>query len=213
MANRVVLAGALTLVIFLSGLSVGMLWDSFRRARLESGLDEMAVYTTSLFLESQLIENASCDAVWPILIDAVVGIEESLDRYVAYTEASVTDLDKQQLLYRRYLLANIRYWQFVKTYRDKCEWNASVVLYFFNGDCGGACDAASTRLDYVKKKFGEQLLVFPINMQLAGSDPVAHTLHYLYNISSYPSMVINEQVYGLLSVEELEGVVCQRIGC
>ena len=129
-----------------------------------------------------------------------------------YTDSSIFDMDRQKTLYRRYLLSNIRYWTLSEKYKDKCRWNVSTVVFFFDDECD-ECPAMATRLDYLKKKYGEDLLVFPINLELAEDDPVAQTLVSLYNATSLPVAVIDGEIYGGLSLESLEGLICRRINC
>lgn len=213
MVNRVFLAGALTLIVFLSGFSVGALWDSFRREKLQTSLDELSVYSTSLFIESQLMDEANCEAFQPILVGALEDLGDALDEYIDYTEASSFDIDRHDLIYRKYLLSNIRYWMFVEEYRRTCSWNVSTVLYFFDGECEGECDAMSTRLDYLKRKYDNRIFIFPVNMELAEGDPVAETLLHLYNVTSYPTLAIDGNVTGAMPLEQLEALVCQRMKC
>ncbi|MBR9680346.1 MAG: hypothetical protein GOU98_00810 [Candidatus Altiarchaeota archaeon] len=207
------MAGIITLIVFVSGFSVGMVWDQFRTDKIRSNLDEISIYSTSLFLESQLLEELNCPAFLPVISGAVSDISKSLDYYTTYSEASVFGLDEKNLLYRRYLLSNIRYWRLADIYKRDCGWNSTSILYFFDKNCEGDCDELSTRLDYLKRKYGEDLLIFPVNMQFAGDDPVALTLLRLYNITSFPSIVIEGVTYGNLELSVLEGLVCQGINC
>jgi hypothetical protein len=45
-------------------------------------------------------------------------------------------------------------------------------------------------------------------MDLARRDPVANTLKSIYNVTTYPALVVSGERYGYLSKEELEGLVC-----
>lgn len=207
MVNRSLMAAVITAVVFLSGLSFGLFWDSLRQSRVERDIDELVVYSSALFLESQLIEEAGCDSMRPLLDEAVGDISESLERYETYTEGARLDLDSDRILYRRYLMSNIRYWFFVKEFKAKCDINNTIVLFFFGDDCPD-CDVMSQRLTYVKRKYGDEVLIFPVNMELAAGDPVASTLEGLYNVTGYPALVVDGQRYGTLSKARLEGLVC-----
>ena len=213
MVSRAVLAGIITLIIFLAGFSLGGFWDALRRDKVEMDLNKISLYSTSLFLESRLIENISCDALWPILSDSVKDLASSLDAYLDYSENSITNIDEQKLLYRRYLLSNVRYWLFIEEYKKNCGWNVSTILFFFDEGCGGECDATATRLDYLKQKHGGNVMIFPINMGLAYEDPVAHTLMRIYNVTSFPSVVVDGVRYQSPALAELEGLVCRRVEC
>lgn len=211
--NRAIIAGIITISIFVAGFSLGSLWEVFREEKIQKELDEMSVYSTSLLLQSQLIEEATCPAFFPILTDALKDLRNSLDRYTTYTESSFFDMDGQNLLYRQYLMANIKYWMFAEKYKEQCGWNTSIIIYFFDGDCGDNCTAMSTRLDYLKRKYEDELLVFPVNLNLAKNDPIAKTMVYLYNVTTFPTIMTNGEIYHELSIDELEDLVCQSIIC
>lgn len=210
MVNRAVFAGILTAMIFFSGLSLGFFWDELRKDRVNSELDEMFVFSSALFLESQLIDEAGCDSMPPLLDEAVVELSESLGRYENYLRNSRIDIDTERLLYRRYLLSNMRYWLFAKEFQDRCGWNTSISLFFIGPDCA-ECDLVSDRLTYFKKKYEEDVLVFPVNMELAHDDPVANTLKAIYNVTKYPTVIVDGLKAPDLSKDGLEGLICERI--
>lgn len=213
MVNRSVLAGLITLFIFLSGFTLGFFWDSMKGDALGKDIDEMTVYSTSLLIESQLIDETTCDAFWPILKDSLEDLGDSMKRYLEYSESSTLDLDYGDILYKKYLLSNIRYWMFTEKYKQTCGWNVSTVVFFFDDGCKSECDAMSTRLDYLKRKYNNEVLIFPINLFLAQDDPVTNSLVLLYNVTELPTVVIDGEVHNSLSLEELEALVCQKIGC
>ncbi len=212
MVKRALIAGFITLIVFLAGLSFGLLWDEMKKDRLREEIDRINVYSSALFIESQLLPDVRCEVMGPLITDAVKDVSEALDTYDAYTKSSRISIDRQRLLYRRYLLANIRYWMFVNRYEKSCGLNSSIVLFFFDEDCKD-CLVMADRLTYLKKKYGEKVLVFPLNMYLAKDDPVAHTLKIMYNVTDYPTVIIDGKRYGMMSRDELEGLVCRKISC
>ncbi|MBR9681508.1 MAG: hypothetical protein GOV00_01780 [Candidatus Altiarchaeota archaeon] len=213
MVNRAPLAGIITTFIFLSGFTMGFFWDSMRSNAIEQELNRLSVYSTSLLIESQLIDTTTCDAFWPILKDALGDLGDSMKTYVSYTESSVSNIDYSNLLYKKYLLSNIRYWMFTEKYKQTCGWNVSTVIFFFDDDCDGECDAMSTRLDYLKRKYDNDVLIFPINLWLAQDDPVANSLAILYNVTELPKLVIDGKVFGALELNDLEALVCSTVNC
>lgn len=194
-------------MVFLSGLSFGFFWDSLRSQESEREINELVIYSSALFLESSLLEDAGCESLKPILDEAVIDLSDALERYEYYVRQSRVNIDGENLLYRRYLMSNLRYWFFVKEFKEKCGVNNTVILFFFDQNCPD-CDVMSERLTFLKKKYGGDVLVFPVNMELAAKDPVANTLRSIYNATSYPAIVIDGNRYGYLTKEELEGFVC-----
>ena len=207
MVNRAIAAAFFTAMIFLAGLSFGFFWDSLRTLESEREINELVVYSSALFLESRLLEEAGCESLRPILDEAVLDLSDALERYEYYVRESRLNMDSENLLYRRYLMSNLRYWFFATEFQEKCGLNNTVVLFFFDRDCPD-CDVMSERLTFLKNKFGGDVLVFPINMDLAYSDPVAKTLESIYNVTSYPTLIINDVKFGYLSKEHLEDLVC-----
>lgn len=212
MVSRALLAAFITAFIFTSGLFLGLWWDELRTNKLREQIDEITVYSSALFIESQLLPKVECSSMEPLLVDAVKDISRALEDYEAYLKSARIDFDRQRLLYRRYLLANVRYWMFAEKYKEKCRANYSIVLFFFSHDCD-PCAIMAERLTYLKKKYGDRVLIFPINMHLAKEDPVAHTLKEIYEVEEYPTVIIEGKKYGMLSKEELEGLICEEIHC
>ena len=68
-------------------------------------------------------------------------------------------------------------------------------------------------LTYFKKKYGEKLLVFPINVDLVENEAVINVLQKSYNISAYPSVVVGDKVYSgvVASQEELSEDICEGL--
>jgi len=212
MVKRSIVAAILTAFVFLSGLSFGLWWDELRKSKLREQIDELTVYSSALFIESQLLPKVKCEAMGPLIEDAIKDISRALEDYEAYMKNSRMDLDRQRLLYRRYLLANIRYWMFAEKYKKDCGANYSIILFFFEKDCR-PCVIMADRLTYMKKKYGNSVLICPINMYFAREDPVAHTLREIYNVTEYPTLIIENKKYGVLSKEELEELICKEIHC
>ncbi len=209
MVKRAILAGLLTFLIFFSGLSFGLFWDNLRRQKLDADIDELVIYSSSLFLQSQLIDDVGCSSMKPLIDDSIKDLSDSLERYEKYTSAARFDIDQQQLLYRQYFLSNVRYWLFAKNFKEKCDWNNSLILFFFGPDCP-ECDVMSERLTYLKKKYEEDVLIFPVNMELASNDPVANTLLKIYNVTSYPSIIIDGKRHAYLGLDNLEALACKE---
>ena len=83
------------------------------------------------------------------------------------------------------------------------------VLYFYSlKDCT-VCPDQGVILTYFKKIFDERLLVFPINVDLEKEEPFIKIMRSRYNITSYPSIVIQEKKHeGVVQKTDLSRLIC-----
>ncbi len=219
--NRYILAGILTILIFSLGLLLGIILDLSRARWAENVLTSQEINFNSISLQYQLIDLFSknnksidsCKAIQPLLTDAVINLNKALAKFMDYKENARIDPDKEDIIERQYLLANIRYWLLIKRYKEECN-NSDVVtiLYFFSNDCRD-CPDQGVILTYYKKLYENKLLVFPINVDLEKDEPLITSLRMYYNISSYPTIVIGDKAYrGVVDKEALGFLICKEFG-
>ena len=94
-----------------------------------------------------------------------------------------------------------------------CDIDRLALLYFYSAEYCANCPDQGVILTYFKKKYEDQLLVFPINVDLAQDESVIKFLLESYNISAYPSVVVGETVYSgvVATKEQLAKDICEGL--
>lgn len=212
--NTYFLAGFITLLIFFLGLSLGMIVDDMRLRNADQLNKAQEVNYQSLqmqYLYLSTLPNASdsCPTLKVALDKTVAELSESLGRFEDFKKETKLNDKDYDLIGRKYLLDNIKYWFFAEKSKDLCDLNLVSVLYFYSlKDCD-VCPDQGVILTYFKKIFDERLLVFPINVDAEKEEPLIKILRSRYNITSYPSIVIKEHKYeGVVDKNALSQLIC-----
>ena len=219
--DKYVIAGVLTFLIFSLGLSLGIVLEEKRYNWAEEINQIQDVEYLSLQLQYAFLTNMdtkgadnssknSCAVLTTSLQASVNDLSDSLAKIVEYQEANTLEDDEFKLLKRRYALDNIRYWMLSSQAAEKCKMNFASILYFYSEECKD-CPKQGTVLSYYKAILEDNLLVFPIDKELAEDEPLVAILFELYNIQTFPSVVINDVVYpGFMDKENLAIILCDH---
>lgn len=214
--KRYIIAGVITLLLFFLGILFGMVIDGQRINLVEEKYDFYDLSYRSLQLQYSLLESTPTEnvcAVFDVAINnAVEELLSSLEQVENYKEVSGTQQDNFDVIKRRYILDNVKYWLLVKKAEDVCGADRLSVLYFFSEKKCPHCSDQGVILTYYKKIYGEQLLVFPIDVDFMDSEPVIDVLINAYNITTYPSLVIEDTLYsGMVSKGDLSEIICDKL--
>lgn len=211
-----IIAGIITFLIFTLGITLGLLIKDYRfnlvdQINKEQEIDYLSLQLQYLYLTTFSNNKANCPILATTLIDTIADLSDSLSEIIQFEEEN-SDLNKRkQLVQRRYLLDNVRYWLLAQESQKKCNFDTSYILYFYTSDCS-SCPNQGTILSYYKKIHGEQLLIFPINLDLEKEEPVIRMLRSQFNVTSYPTLIINNQKYeGVIKKDELGKIICNTL--
>jgi thiol-disulfide isomerase/thioredoxin len=208
-------AAIITAMLFISIYSFNMFLNTQRERvvidKMEEVLDEyqelqvlslmsdvFGKEMTCLSLESRLVHMDK--TLW----DAGVKI----DKYREVTEKFVTDpfyIDQK----RKFNRNEIIYLSMLKEMKDWCEFNQTIILYFYKKkeDCPD-CDAQSFVLTNLNKEIDDEIAIFSFDSDL--QLPSVKTLELFYNITSYPCLVIEYSTYcGLHNRNSLVDLLCE----
>lgn len=103
---------------------------------------------------------------------------------------------------------SLKAWILAKSIKEKCTEDLLPVLYIYSPTPEDV--EQDQVLQAVKEKYSN-ILVYAIDFYL--EEPAVRLVRDAYHINSTPSMIINHQLYGQLSQEELEQIVCGNINC
>jgi len=212
-ARKYVLIGVLALVVLSFGLILGFLIDNERvrwviQTNREQEVDFSSLQLQYLYISGLEQSNASCSVFKKALETSMADLGETLDKLLAYQKDSGINENEYGLLTRKYALDNLRFWIFAQKTRALCDLNFVTVLYFYSEKQCPICPSQGVLLTYFKKKFGDDLLVFPINVDL--NENLVKIVTTRYNITSYPSLVVDkDEISGFTDKDTLRSLICK----
>ncbi len=215
--NRYFIAAIITILIFLLGLAMGALIDSKRIDFLSQETKQLEMDYKSLQLQSMLLTDMksnsnTCGLIKTALDNSIKTLHESLSRIENYQKDTKINEEEYETLARRYVQDNIQYWQFARQAKEQCDMNIVSILYFFSTSHCPICPDQGVLLTYFKKIFGESLLVFPIDIDLAEKELLIRLLEANYNINETPSIVVEDTVLkgNVVQKDDLYSIICSQ---
>jgi hypothetical protein len=204
----VIVSFFLASIVFLSGISIGFLINDFKQQDLNADLisikDSVEKNEVEIALMNYLNDNISCDYL-NLRLNSINERVYDLGLKVGTYENSNGILnDDYSTLKKSYINSLINNWINVQTAKKLCNLNYSIILYFytFKEDCN-LCEEQAMVLSTIKNLYGSNVMIYSIDSTL-GLDSV-NILRYSYNITQYPSLVINSKTYsGYVSFLELK---------
>ena len=212
--ERYLIAGIITFLIFSLGLTLGFVLDYKRVSWIEETSKEQELSYQSLqlqYLYLNTLEDTkkSCDVLSTTLQSTLITLSETLGALERFKEDTKLNEKAYKALLRKFTIDNLNYWLFAEKSKKSCDMDAVSILYFFSGEDCDICPNQGIVLSYFKRIFEEDLLIFPIDTDLKEEEPIIGTLESVYNIQSYPTIVIEDAPYRrIVPKEELGRIIC-----
>lgn len=201
---------AITLMVFVMGVMFSNLVDQTRSSSLENDIQKDLTDLESNQLQLSYLRSGnvkSCGTLRVALTNIVRGYNQRLGSVQKYQKDSYFSSGDFKNLKRKYILSGIRYWTFAEEIRERCEYNQDTVLFFTTtlekDDCP-ACEKTGNQLSLLKKKYGNDLLIFSIPTRM--DDGMVEVLMNQYNVTDTPKIVINgnKTLEGYQTRQEIE---------
>ena len=212
--DRYILAFILTSIIFLLGSTLGMLFDNLRvnwaeHESKEQEADYLSLQFQYLYLTTLKDKNASCMVLHTAIEESMKDLSKSLQTFVTYKEETKINKKEYELVGRRYILDNLRYWLFAKKTKEECDLDVVNILYFYSENNCPMCPNQGIILTYFKNVFGDKLLIFPIDVDYELNEPTVTILKSQYKVTTYPTLIIEGKKYeGIVNNKELKKIIC-----
>jgi len=197
-------------LLFGSGIFVGYSINREKLSTIEQDMrsivGDMQNFQLQLLFLDVLGENATCPLLGATLGDInkkSYDIGSELESYSS--ESEIMDYNEYLNMKKEYSRLLVGYWLLAGKLRRSCELGADTIVYFYAKECE-RCDDQAFVLTYLKEKLGSGLLVFALDSELG--EPSIQTIQDYYGITSYPSLVVGEDMYaGFHSKETLEKIL------
>lgn len=198
--ERYIAVAFFTFVIFIAGVLLGSVIDNERVDALSYESKVIDVDYKSNQLQFQYFTklddmNQSCRVLPKVIEISMDTLSDSLEKIVNYKEEGIINDREYRLLERKYLLDNLKYWMFSETANERCGKDVVTILYFYSDKDCPICPNQGVVLTYFKKILQDELLVFPVNIDIE-EEPLIEMLMLSYNVTEVPFVVIDDTPYG-----------------
>jgi hypothetical protein len=205
--KKYLLAFFFTLLVFTGGILTGL---TIEKARLQ---DSQQINTIeklnlrSIQLQQNYIDSgiADCNALNKVLETNIEELAKKMYILTEYEKNSLFNGDDFSLQLRDYFLTEIQFLLISQEIDKKCQKDSLKIIYFYDENTE---DTQGKILDYLKLKFKNNILIFSFNSGFR-QEPMIDILMESYNINTFPSIVIDSQVFqGSTSLETLKEAIC-----
>ena len=214
--TRYILAFGITTLILVTAVLTYLVVDNSRVRLLDLQSRELqtsydSAQVQQLFLTSTLSSNESCPVLSAVLDASIKQLSASLDDVQRVRASTAINTKELELIERRYLNDNIRYWMFAKKMKTSCNLDIVTILYFTKAKNCVECERQGEVLTYYKRKLKDALLVFPLNIELEEKEPILSVLRAKYTVTTTPGIVIEDQSYIVpLSNQEVKDALSRK---
>ncbi len=199
----------LTVLIFSVGILLNHFFDVFRISTINDVMNEHELDREAYAVEHLFAENfgeETCEVMTARIFDLKEEIRKVGEDLGSYSRFSFFRKKDYDYLKRKYFLLELRFFSLVKEANNDCGKPYLPVLFFYEID-----DEDSERQGFIlqdlSKEYERELVVLSLDLDYE-DEPLLDTIVRSYNISSGPSIIIDDEVYeGLLYAGELNASV------
>jgi len=191
-----IIAGALTLLVFLGGVFLGWFLDYNRVSVIQSQIDALQLDFQNLQVENTFAQALGDNTTCSLYASRAVSLSSQTDRLATELDAfrNINQFQTGTLdtLKKRYTLLNLEFWTQLANLQKTCGYNATTFIYFYTTDPNKVCDACIAQglvLDSLKKQSPDRVMIFAIDYNLDLG--IVKALRQTWNITNTPSIVIN----------------------
>ena len=207
--KKYLVAFILTLIVFLGGLLIGVMFENVRLNHSKQISLEDKVSLRSIQLQQNYIDSglADCNSLNKILDVNLNELGRKMAEVLSYEEDSMFNQDQFNLVLRDYFLTEIQYLLTSQEIDKKCNKDNVKIIYFYDES---SYDTQGDILGYIKKLFKNNVLIFSFNSDFK-DEPMINLLLTSYDIKEYPSVVVEDKLYsGHNSVEKMKEIICKE---
>lgn len=216
--RRYLFAFIIAAALFFLGFFFGFMMDLKRVDYFDKLSSDQQLNIRSLQLQYELLKGDAikdrCGAFQFLFNKYIVELENNRARLDAYSKQSEIKAEDFNTLKRQYVLSQINFWYISRNFKEACP-NSSdfvTILYFFsNNQICPDCGSQATVLNYFKSILKENLLIFSFDDQFSQTEPLISMLEGVYEVKSYPTLVVNTKVYqSFVPKENLSNILCSE---
>lgn len=198
---------AMSVVIFGAGIYVGYLLDSWNLQGISDEVSNISERVASVQLLLLSEGNASDCPVYQKELDSIDGDVEKIGHKLTYLEEEKHVFDSE--LKKKYFILEAESYLLSGRVKSFCGDDSFLLIHFYSNSGCELCRQQGTEILETRDRLkgeGIDLKLFSFDGELGS--PVAEALEAQYNITSYPSLVINGKTYsGYRSGDQIASII------
>lgn len=189
--SSIIKASAFTALLLLVGVLVGLQMDDARGAYIEDQLKESDLRMQNFIVTQDYLDDSSqnyCKLVErqiPELSQQNTRIGQNLQ---SFTGKSISNQENYKYLVRRYYVNQLRLYNVLSNYKERCGANTTLIFYFFDDSTNSQRQGAV--LTEYHRNVDNSSYIFSFNLEKNRSSAL-DLLKQDYGIEEGPSIVIN----------------------
>lgn len=210
MVNIYIKTFLITIIVFIIGISLGITIEDVVVSRSESDASGLEDFIQGIELETLYLQDLSDERFCESFNNVVLRTNEELDKLailLVNEKDTIFRQDDVENIKKRYTYTLIKDWLLQKKIKNRCNSDTVLILYFYSIDNCEDCIIQGNILTSLKNEFKDKLLVFPFDSNV--NLDMLDVLERDYNITTYPTIVINENKYdGLIPKDSIRDEIC-----
>lgn len=199
-----------TLLVFLIGVMVGIWIDNFRVTEVRKSISESEINWNDAQLFNSYFKGIGLESCDVALEQNLAYNEKIYQRGLEVEKVIKNNVFTPEALqeWKRYNLLQIQFWLNSIELKEKCGFNYHNVVHLFRLNENSRVEEVDNKVQSsvlldVKERCGNKIMLIPVTTDL--DLIVVNSIIRQYNITTYPSIVIDENIVleGLTSEKEL----------
>ncbi len=206
------ITGIISSIVFFVGLFVGFAIGGEKISILEESINDLQQEIQEINMQFNILdvmnESASCDFLLS-MADKMESQASSLGKRLEQMEVEGKIMTEEYTkLKKDYMLVLMNDWITIEEIKRRCETNITTVLYFYSNRYCPLCEEQASVLNYYKSILGTGIMIFALDTDL--NMTIINSLLNTYDITSYPSLLINGNVFKeYVSKEDFKNKLCE----
>ena len=208
--EKYLLAGIVTILLFILGIAIGQYMAENRAKQLEVSENAIAAFLDSFKLKEENFNYTNyCNLSWSAIWEEKVGIGNILSTLEKRLGKDHEEVKKQKAYYNE---IQYRTLTLVQKVNRECNYDWDVILFFYTNDKTDArgdyklSEYEGYALDTLYTMYKDKIKIFSFDINT--NDNYTKNLTAYYQIINVPTLVINGEIYGrFMSRDEIETIL------
>jgi len=204
--SKYIAAFTISLLMLTIGILIGTYLNQKKVEAISEINDELKLELLSVELGEDLFFQDSCNAN-PFFLDETLG---KITTKISFLEEQLGKKDKKLIeLKKYYSLLQLKHYFLMEKRKTKCDLNLTLILFFYSNEDDSVFDSEKQGyvLDALRAEYSfDKLKIYSFDKDL--NLEIIQRLKSKYNISSYPTIIINNnKLSGVHSIEEIKSLI------